>query len=67
MHNGNWAGVIISGDFNRPLDSSKTSYGTGLLEKWLSSDPVKLLNNRKVDTRYDPITGKGSLLDLSVV
>ena len=26
------AGVVISGDFNRPLNSS---YGTRLLEKWL--------------------------------
>ena len=61
------AGVVISGDFNRPLNSQKSSYGTGLLEKWLNSGYVTLLNDRKVDTRYDPVTGKGSLLDLSIV
>ena len=60
-------GVLVSGDFNRPLNSTKKSFGTELLENWLRDDCVRLLNDRNVDTRYDPASGKGSLLDLTVV
>ena len=60
-------GVLVSGDFNRPLNAVKKSFGTELLENWLKDDCVSLVNDRNVDTRYDPASGKGSLLDLTVV
>ena len=62
------AGVIVCGDFNRPsLTCEKKSFGTDLLERWLEDGKVHLVNDRKVNTRYDPASGKGSLLDLAII
>ena len=62
------SGVIVCGDFNRPsLTSEKKSFGTELLERWLNDGKVHLVNDRNVNTRYDPASGKGSLLDLAIV
>ena len=57
-------GAILIGDLNRPLQVEIPSFGTRLLEQWLEEESVSLLNNRAITTRYDPVTGKGSLLDL---
>ena len=57
----------LLGDMNRSLDSDRVSFGTKLLESWLQEGNVTLLNNRKIHTRYDPHSGKGSTLDLGIV
>ena len=57
----------LVGDMNRPLDNGRKSYGTKLLESWLINEDVTLLNDLRVPTRYDPVTGKGSVLDLGIV
>ena len=55
------------GDLNRPLNSNKYSVGKNLLENWLEEGQVKLINQRNIDTRYDPVTGNGSVLDLAII
>ena len=55
------------GDLNRPLNSNKYSVGKNLLGNWLEEGQVKLINQRNVDTRYDPVTGNGSVLDLAII
>ena len=59
--------VILIGDFNRSLQAPTPSYGTKLLLKWEQTGQVKILNNKKVHTRIDPATKKGSTLDLGVI
>ena len=60
-------GVLVMGDLNRPLNSNKYSVGKNLLENWLEEGQVKLLNQRNINTRYDPVTGNGSVLDLAII
>ena len=60
-------GVLVMGDLNRPLNSNKYSVGKNLLENWLEEGQVKLINQRNIDTRYDPVTGNGSVLDLAII
>ena len=43
-----------------------SSFGTKLLELWLEGESVTVLNDRKICTRFDPVTGIGSLLDLDI-
>ena len=59
--------LVTLGDYNRPLDSIRKSYGTKLFEEWLKNEKVILLNDRNVPTRYDPHTGNGSVLDLGII
>ena len=58
---------VLVGDMNRPLDTIRKSYGTKLLEDWLKNEKVELLNDVNTPTRYDPVTGKGSVLDLGII
>ena len=43
-----------------------SSFGKKLLELWLEVESVTLLNDRQISTRFDPVTGKGSLLDVGI-
>ena len=60
-------GVIIMGDLNRPLQAPRPSFGTKLVTEWENKGIVKILNDNKIPTRIDPVTGKGSVLDLGIV
>ena len=60
-------GAILIGDLNRPLQLGiPSSFGIKLLELWLEGEFVTLLNDRQMCTRFDPVTGKGSLLDVGI-
>ena len=49
--------AILIGDLNRPLQLGiNSSFGTKLLELWLEGESVTLLNDRKICTRFDPVT-----------
>ena len=59
--------AILIGDLNRPLQLGiPRSFGTKLLELWLEGESVTLLNDRQICTRFNPATGKGSLLDVGI-
>ena len=58
--------VSILGDFNRPLFTTNPSKGTKLLLEYLKEGKMKLLNSN-IPTRTDPVTKKGSVLDLCLV
>ena len=49
------------------MNSLRKSFGTKLLEDWLQTETVALLNDKNIPTRYDPATGKGSVLDLGII
>ena len=59
--------VIVAGDLNRPVQAPKPSFGTKLLLDWVDKGTMVLLNNKDTPTRLDPVTGKGSTLDLGLV
>ena len=59
--------TILLGDLNRPLNNDRPSFGTKLLNDWIEEGYVKLINNRTTPTRFDPVTGKGSTLDLGII
>ena len=59
--------IALLGDMNRPMNSLRKSFGTKLLEDWLQTETVALLNDKNIPTRYDPATGKGSVLDLGII
>ena len=59
---------ILMGDFNRNIFSDSPSPGSKLLLNWLDEDKtLTVLNDANVNTRYDPATGKGSILDLCLI
>ena len=60
-------GVVVMGDLNRPLQKIRPSFGTKLLLQWAESGVVTILNDTKINTRIDPRTGNGSVLDLGIV
>ena len=47
---------------NLEMLSHLKSCGTKLLKEWQESEKVELLNDVNLPTRYDPVTGKGSVL-----
>ena len=59
--------IALLGDMNRPMNSLRKSFGTKLLVDWLQTGNVTLLNNTNIPTRYDPATGKGSVLDVGII
>ena len=59
-------GAILIGDLNRPLQLERSRFGTKLLELWLEGELVTLLNYRKISTRFNPVSGKESLLDQGI-
>ena len=64
---GRGEGVVLLGDLNRPLQTLRPSFGTKLLLDWENTGTVFILNKKEIPTRIDPVTGKGSTLDLGVV
>ena len=44
----------------------RSSFSTKLLELWLEGESVTLLNDRKICTRFYPLSVKGLLLDLAI-
>ena len=69
----NYLGPLKKGHFgfskeNLPNQNVKVFFvAPRLLEQWLEDESIKLLNDRSIATRYDPVTGKGSLLDLGLI
>ena len=59
--------IALLGDMNRPLNTLRKSFGTKLVEDWLQTGNVALLNDINIPTRYDPATGYGSVLDLGII
>ena len=55
------------GDLNRPMDKPTELQKTRIMKAWIDSGKVMLLNDPKVHTRIDPVTGRGSTLDLAIV
>ena len=53
-------GAILIGDLNRPLQLERNSFGTKLLES------VTFLNDINICTRFNPVSSKGTLLDLGI-
>ena len=60
--------VCLIGDFNRPI-AAKPTLGRKLLTDWIEDkeSPVTLINNPNINTRIDPSTNKGSVLDLCIL
>ena len=58
---------LLIGDLNGPIDKPTELPKTRLMQTWFDSGKVELLNDPKVHTRFCPVTGKGSALDLAVI
>ena len=58
---------LLIGDLNRNVDKPTELPKTRLMQTWFDSGKVELLNNPKVHTRIDPVTGRGSTLELAVI
>ena len=52
-------GVLLLVYLNRPNSAKKLSHDTKLLPKYIDEEDVVLLNN----TRIDPVSKEGSILD----
>ena len=60
--------LYITGDFNKNLFVEKPSFGSKLVMDWLDENgTLKLLNNAEKATRIDPVSKKGSILDLGII
>ena len=59
--------VLLMGDLNRPMDKPTELQKTRIMKSWIDTGKVLLLNDPKVHTRIDPVTGRGSTLDLGIV
>ena len=59
--------LLCIGDFNRPLQAKRLTHGTKLLNEWLNSKNMILVNDKTVNTRTDPARGTGSVLDLALI
>ena len=58
---------LLIGDLNRNVDKPTEYPKTRLMQAWFDSGKVEPLNNPKVHTRIDPLTGRASTLDLAVI
>ena len=58
---------LLLGDFNRNIDAIEKSFGTKLLMDWMEEDTLKIINDPNISTRIDPVTKKGSTLDLGII
>ena len=58
---------LLLGDFNRNIDAIEKSFGTKHLMDWMEEDTLKIINNPNISTRIDPVTKKGSTLDLGII
>jgi len=59
--------VLLMGDMNKKINQENKSPSTQLLLEWLKEETMNLLNNPCLSTRIDPVSGKGSTLDLAIV
>ena len=59
--------VLLMGDMNKKINQENKSPSTNLLLEWLKEETMNLLNNPCLSTRIDPVSGKGSTLDLAIV
>ena len=59
--------VLLMGDLNRPMDKPTEHQKTRIIKSWIDTGKVILLNDPKEHTRIDPVTGRGSTLDLGIV
>ena len=55
------------GNLNHPMDKPTELQKTRIMKAWIDPGKVMLLNDPKVHTRIDPVTGRGSTLDLAIV
>ena len=55
------------GDFNRPLQAKRLTHVTKLLNEWLNSKNMILVNDKTINTRTDPARGTGSVLNLALI
>ena len=58
---------LLIGDLNRPMDKPTELQKTRLMKAWIDTGKVQLLNDPKIHTRIDPVTGRGSTLDLGII
>ena len=58
---------ILMGDLNRPMDKQTEFQKTSIMRAWIDSEKVLMLNDPKVQTRIDPVTGRGCTLDLAFI
>ena len=58
---------LLIGDINRNVDKPTELTKTRLMQSWFDTGKVQLLNDPKIHTRIDPLTGRGSPLDLGVI
>ena len=55
------------GNLNSPWISLPKFKKTRIMQAWIDSGKVLILNDPKVHTRIDPVTGRGSTLDLAII
>ena len=58
---------LLMGDMNRPMDKPTELQKTRITQAWIDSGKVQMLNDPKVHTRIDPVTGRGSALELAII
>ena len=58
---------LLIGDLNRPMDKPTELQKTRLMQAWIDSGKVQMLNDPNIHTRIDPVTGRGSTLDLAII
>ena len=50
--------VLLMGDLNRPMDKPTELQKTRIMKSWIDTGKVILLNDPKVHTRINPVTGR---------
>ena len=58
---------LLIGDLNRPMDKPTELQKNRLMKAWIDTGKVQLLNDPKMHTRIDPVTGRGSTVDLGII
>ena len=58
---------LLIGDLNRNVDKPTELAKTRLMQSWFDTGKIQLLNDLKIHTRINPMTGRGSTLDLGVI
>ena len=58
---------LLIGDLNRNVDKPMETPKTRLMQSWFNTGKVQLLNDPKIHPRIDPLTGRGSTLDMGVI
>ena len=58
---------LLIGDLNRPMNRPTELQKTRLMQAWIDTGKVQMLNDPNIHTRIDPVTGRGSTLDLGII